>query len=216
MTLVPKRSKPAAQSPRPSAATRFPDRTTIIFQTICLIAALSLLVPLRGAPAQANKVCTNGQCISCNGPVACVNGACTCNGVPVGAAMSGGEGTVVQAGPCGGEQTLVHANGGGVVSVTASVAPSVFVSNDSAVCGRASVSGSSRLVASVVNGAVFVSDSTLTHSVMNGAARATHSQITNSTLNGAATATNSEIVNSVFNGRASIVDRRIQNAVIND
>ena len=191
-------------------------RTTNGARTICLMAALSLLPsPLQKALAQANTVCNNGQCITCNGPVSCVNKACTCNGIPVTGAEPGSGSPAVQQGPCGNEQTFVHPNGGGRVSSTASVASSAFVSNDSAVCGRASVSGSSRLVGSIINGEAYVSDSTLNHSVMNGAARATHSQITNSTLNGAAAVANSDVVNSVFNGRASVVDRKVQNAVVN-
>lgn len=192
-------------------------RVMIGTRAICLMVALSLLLSsLQGALAQANTVCNNGQCITCSGPVSCVNKACTCNGIPVTGAEPESGAAVVQQGPCGSEQTFVHSNGGGRMSITASVAPSAFVSNDSAVCGRASVWGASRLVGSVINGAAYVSNSTLNHSIMNGAARATHSQITNSTLNGAAAVTNSDVVNSVFNGQASVVDRKVQNAVINN
>ena len=109
------------------------------------IAAAALIV---GSAAAANTVCTNGQCVTCDGPISCSNGSCICNGVPV----TGGNARLQQ-GPCGGQETVIHGNGSGRVATTASVEASVYVSRDSAVCGRAVVSGQTRLIdRSVVNG----------------------------------------------------------------
>jgi len=172
---------------------------------------LAVLVIALAAPVQANTVCNNGVCVSCDGPLTCINSACTCNGVPV------GGGSAVQPGRCSGEATLAHPNGGGAVSTTASVAASVFVSQDSTVCGRARVTGASRLLAgSLVSGASLVSDSTLEHSIVNGSARVTQSRLTNSTLNGAAAVSQSDIVNSIVNGRASVIGRTLRNSIINN
>ncbi len=172
---------------------------------------LAVLVIALAGPVRANTVCNNGVCVSCDGPLTCVNGACICNGVPM------GGGSAVQSGRCGAEATLAHPNGGGMVSITATVAASVFVSPDSAVCGRAHVTGSSQLLAgSVVSGASFVSDSTLQQSIVNGSARVMQSRLTNSTLNGAAAVAQSEIVNSIVNGRASVIGRTLRNSIINN
>ena len=39
----------------------------------------------------ANTICTNGMCYTCDGALACANGNCTCNGVPIqGKPESGG------------------------------------------------------------------------------------------------------------------------------
>jgi hypothetical protein len=177
-----------------------------------LALAVCLLMP--SVSLGASKVCTNGQCVSCEGGISCVNNACTCNGVSV----DGKKEAAAPEGPCGREATVVHGNGGGKVSTTASVAASVFVSSDSAVCGRAQVSGPTRLLAgSVVNGTARVSGrSTLTGSVVNGTTQVTKSELTNSTLNGGATVSNSVIANSVLNGNAPVVGQRLQNSVINN
>lgn len=117
--------------------------------------ALAGILLLAGLPAvsSANTVCSNGECVTCDGPISCTNGACTCHGAPVGP----GNGTLFQQRACGGEPTTPHPNGGGAVSTKASVAPSVFVSTNSAVCGRAIVTGATRLQSgSVVNGAARV------------------------------------------------------------
>ena len=175
----------------------------------------------------ANTVCTDGRCITCDGPISCNNAVCTCNGVPV----EGRRGDT--RGPCGSEPTIVHGNGGGRVSTTASVAPSVFVSADSAVCGHAELSGPARLLAgsvvngtarvsgrstlrsSSINGAAQVTQSELTNSTLNGAAQVTESRLSNSTINGSGAVSNSEIVNSVLNGNGSVVGQQLHNSIIN-
>src|ERR1700681_243680 len=131
--------------------------------------SLALLIAILAVVgnAQAGTVCTNGVCFTCDGSSVCINGSCTCNGVPV-----GGANTQIQQGPCGGQPTAIHRNGGGTVATAAAVDASVYVSGDSAVCGSAAVSGSTRLLhGSVVNGQSKVSgQSSLDHSTVNGAA----------------------------------------------
>lgn len=184
-------------------------------QMTCRIVLLALATTLAGAAHAANTSCTNGVCVTCEGTLLCVNGACTCNGTPVGA--SNAPAVRPRGGLCGNEPTVAHPNGGGTVSTSATVAPSVFVSSDSAVCGGSSITGATRVMGgSVVNGASSVADSTLQHAVLNGAVRVTGSRVTNSTLNGTASAVNAEVVNSVLNGTASVSGRRVQNAVINN
>ena len=165
------------------------------------------------AVAHANTVCNNGQCITCDGPIVCVNSACTCNGVPV---TGGGNATVQPQGRCGGEPTIAHPNGGGTISTNASVAPSVFVSVDSTVCGHATVSGATRLErGSTVNGSARVSDSQLASSTVNGSARVSDSQLTSSTVNSSARVVNARLVNSTANGSASVSDSTLANSVVN-
>ena len=173
------------------------------------------LVTVFAASARSNVVCTNSRCITCDGPIVCHNDVCTCNGVPVDAGGgSGGSRGHAQEGVCGSEATVVHRNGGGKVSIVASVTASVFVSGDSAVCGHARVSGNSTLTGSTVNGGASVADSTLTGSTVTGSARVT--QVTHSVINGAATVSDAEVVNSVLNGGASVVGRKVENVVINN
>jgi hypothetical protein len=182
---------------------------------------------LAGSPAAANVVCTNGQCATCDGPSSCSNGTCVCNRVLV-----TGRNTQFQQGPCGGQVTMIHDNGGGRVASTASVDQSVYVSRDSAVCGRAIVFGSTRLInGSVVNGQAdvhghstltgstvnggTVSDSAITQSTLNGNARVLRSELAHSTLNGTPVVEDSTVVGSVLNGSASVVGRRVQGMVLN-
>jgi len=58
-----------------------------------LIFAFTLSVLATQASA-VNMVCTNGGCFTCDGPLACTNGNCTCNGVLITA-----EKAVTQQGP---------------------------------------------------------------------------------------------------------------------
>src|SRR5262249_17547157 len=129
--------------------------------------------------ARAGTICSNGQCFTCDGSASCVNGVCTCNGMRV----QGGN-LSVRAAACGGQPTAPHSNGGGVVAMTAKVEASVFVSNNSTVCGNASVSGSTRMVnGSLVNGSSSVSgQSVLDASTVNGATKVSNSSLINSTL----------------------------------
>jgi hypothetical protein len=178
--------------------------------------------------AKSGTICTNGQCFSCEGSAACVNGICTCNGVP-----AQGEYVHAQQGPCGVQPTIVHDNGGGRVATTAFVEKEAYVSADSAVCGNATVSapaklmngsvvngrvhvsGKSTLDGSTVNGSASVSDSDLVSSTLNGGARVSKSRLVNSTLNGAATVYASTIRDSVVNADSDIVDREIEGDVLN-
>jgi hypothetical protein len=207
------------------------EQAMLSLSTARLMAALAAVAIAGPAPA-ANTVCTNGRCISCDGPINCNNDVCTCNGVPVDASAPGSAGT--PQGPCGQQETVIHDNGGGTVATTASVAPTVHVSVDSAVCGVAAVSGPARLLGrSVINGAARVSgqstlttstvngtstveDSMLNQSVLNGNAKVSRSQVTNSTLNGASVVTDAAVVNSVLNGKASVIGRTVQNSVLNN
>jgi hypothetical protein len=186
-------------------------------------------VVLAGGAAAANTVCTNNQCITCDGPIACVNGSCTCNGVPVVATDA-----PAQQGPCAGQETVAHSNGGGRVAVTAAVEPSVYVSSDSTICGSAVVSGPTRLIersqvngranisgksilnSSTVNGTATVLDSSLRGATVNGNARVSRSEIVDSTLNGRPIVDSSTVTNSTVNGNASIVGRRIEGTVLNN
>jgi hypothetical protein len=193
-----------------------------------LAMALALAGTFSGVADAANTVCNNGQCVSCDGSLICVNNACTCNGAPVGSTNA-----QPASGPCGSEPTVVHDNGGGRVSVSASVDASVYVSGDSAVCGRAVVSGpvrlnagsavngtahvggSSTLTRSTINGTASVQDSTLDRSAINGSAKVVRSQLARSTVNGNGSVTDSNLTSVVVNGNASIANRTVQNSVLN-
>ena len=195
-------------------------------QALTYILAFLLLA---SSAAAANTVCTNNLCITCDGPIACINGNCTCNGVPVVTTDA-----PAQQGPCGVQETVVHSNGGGSMAVTAAVEPSVYVSSDSTICGSAIVSGPSRLIershvngranisghstlsGSTVNGTATILDSSLTGSTVNGNARVSRSEIVHSTLNGRPVVENSTVTNSTVNGMASIVGRRAEGVVLNN
>jgi hypothetical protein len=58
------------------------DETMTKAQKTFLAILVALTTALAGA-AYANTVCTNGGCVTCDGPLVCINGACTCNGVPI-------------------------------------------------------------------------------------------------------------------------------------
>ncbi len=181
------------------------------------------------ANVEAGTVCNDGQCFSCEGSAVCINGDCTCNGAP----LSQRNARVDQE-PCIGQLTAVHRNGGGKKSVKATVEPSVFVSEDSAVCGEAIVSGlteikngslvngrahisdSSSINHSTVNGDSIVSQSLLSESTVNGNARVSHSKVVESTLNGQAVVTDSDVKRSIINGHTSVVGRTIQGSVLNN
>jgi hypothetical protein len=173
----------------------------------------------------AGTVCVNGSCFSCEGSAVCINDRCTCNGV------TAAEGK--HRGPCLGEETVTHTNGGGKVATTASVGESVYVSTDSAVCGYAIISGSTRLLngstvngnanisgrstldGSTVNGSAAVLDSSLGGSTLNGSASVSHSEIVSSTINGSARVESSRVTSSVLNGSASVKGRQVDGAVMN-
>lgn len=148
-------------------------------------------------------------------------------------ALTLGAKAAPQQGACGDQETVLHANGGGKVATTATVDASVFVSRDSAVCGRAIVTGPVRLVnGSVVNGRAAVSGrSTLDGSVVNGQARVlnasitestlndaqiTDSRVSDSTINGRANVQRSTVNDSVVNGNTAIIDRKLDGLVLND
>jgi hypothetical protein len=64
------------------------DETMTKTHKTCRAILLALATAFAGAtmlagPAHANMVCTNGGCVTCDGPLVCINGACTCNGVPI-------------------------------------------------------------------------------------------------------------------------------------
>lgn len=197
--------------------------STVFAAACCMLLGMIALAE----NAKSGTICTNGQCFFCEGSAACVNGLCTCNGVP-----AQGE-YVPQQGPCGVQPTIVHDNGGGRAALTAFVEKEAYVSADSAVCGNATVSapaelmngsvvngrvhvsGKSTLDRSTVNGSASVSDSYLVSSTLNGGARVSKSRLVNSTLNGAATVYASTIKNSVVNADSDIVDREIEGEVLN-
>ena len=143
--------------------------------------------------AEAGTICTNGVCFTCDGSSICVNGNCTCNGVPAGRVPAR-----VRQGPCGDQSIIVHRNGGGTIATSATVAASVYVSADSAVCGKAVVSGLTRLInGSVVNGRANVSgQSSLDRSTVNGSSTVSESVLSGTILNGDARVSRSEVVSS--------------------
>ena len=183
---------------------------------------------LTGNVEAGSTVCTNGVCVTCDGQAVCFNGNCTCNGVP-----TGGANALVPRGPCGDQPIVVHRNGGGTISTSATVAASVYVSADSAVCGNAVVSGLTRLIngsvanghanisgqssldRSIVNGDSTVSESVLSGSTLNGDARVTRSEVVSSMLNGQAVVTDAYVTSSVINGHASVIGRRVEGSVLN-
>jgi hypothetical protein len=205
-------------------------RTVVKKMRLRLLLGIGLAALIAGSAAAANSVCTNGQCVTCDGPISCTNGACTCNGVRV----TGGGNASVPQGPCGAQETVIHENGGGTVASTASVEASVYVSRDSAICGRANVSGPTRilngsvvnghanlsgrstLISSTVNGGSTVSDSAVTRSTVNGNARVSRSRLVDSTVNGHPVLEDSTVTGSVVNGNASLVGRQIQRTVLNN
>ena len=73
--------------------------------------------------AEAGTICTNGICFTCDGSSVCVNGNCSCNGVPAGRGPA-----LVPKGPCSDQSIVVHRNGGGTIATSATVAASVYVS----------------------------------------------------------------------------------------
>jgi hypothetical protein len=190
--------------------------------------SLFALLVLAGS-VEAGTICTNGRCFTCDGSSVCVNGKCTCNGVP-----AGGAAPLVPQGPCGDQPVVVHRNGGGAIATSATVAASVYVSTDSAVCGnavvsdmtrlingsvvngRANVSGQSSLDRSTVNGNSMVSESVLRGSTLNGDARVSRSEVVSSVLNGEPVVRDAHVTSSVINGRASVVGRTIQGSVLNN
>ena len=161
--------------------------------------------------ALAGTVCIGDRCFSCDGSATCVNGICKCKGVAV-----EGRGSQVQREPCAGQETVIHANGGGKVATTASVDASVYVSGNSAVCGKAVVSGPARLEGSIVNGSANVSGrTTLENSTVDGSATATNSSISRSTLNGSAKVSNSEVVDSTLNGSVTVEWSKVARSSLN-
>lgn len=189
--------------------------------TLCLV----LFMTIGGA--EAGTLCHNGRCFSCEGSATCTNAGCTCNGAPIRP-----DKLFPQNGPCGEEETRVHENGGGRVAITASVERSVHVSSDSVVCGRAIVTGETRLLnasvvndrvsisgettldGAVVNGSTSVADSWITNSTVNGNVKVSHSQIESSTINGDAIVERSTVGESVINGSARLIGRQIHGAVL--
>jgi hypothetical protein len=179
--------------------------------------------------AEAGTICTNGACFTCDGSSVCVNGNCSCNGVPAGRLPK-----LPPQGPCGDQSIVVHRNGGGTIATTATVAASVYVSADSAICGKAVVSGLTRLIngsvvngranvsgqssldRSTVNGNSTVSESVLSGSIVNGDARVSRSEVVSSTLNGQPVVTDAHVTSSVINGRASVIGRTVQGSVLNN
>ncbi len=177
---------------------------------------------------EAGTTCSNGVCFTCDGSSVCINGNCACNGIPVGRANAR-----VPQGPCGDQPVVVHRNGGGTIATSATVASSVYVSADSAVCGnavvsgltrlidgsvvndRANVSGQSSLDRSTVNGSSTVSESVLSGSTVNGDVRVSRSEVVSSILNGQAVAMDAHVISSVINGRASVISRTVQGSVLN-
>ncbi len=190
---------------------------------------LSGFLMIAGNVEAGSTACTNGVCVTCDKTAVCINGNCTCNGVPTGEANA-----LVPRRPCGDEPIVVHRNGGGAISTSATVAASVYVSIDSAVCGNAVVSGMTRLIngsvangranisgqssldRSVVNGDSTVSESRISESTLNGGVRVTGSEVVRSVLNGQAMVTYAHVTSSVLNGRASVTGRTVKDAALNN
>ena len=157
---------------------------------------------------------TNGN----NGPVTFGSNSANGGTITDNRRTNGNNGPVTQGlqGPCIGQKTIIHENGGGKVATTASVAPSVYVSADRAVCGRAVVSGPTRLTNSVVNDAANISgQSTLTGATMNGTSAVSDSTVSQSVLNGGSKVSRSQVMSSTLNGQAAVENASVTGSVLN-
>jgi hypothetical protein len=169
---------------------------------------LILAVFASGVANATSTININGTTISCDGSLSCNNNKCTCNGVPVGE-MGGNSG------PCSGE-TVIHENGGGHKAKTASVEESVYISQDSAVCDNAVVSGKSEVENSVISGNAQIYDSKVSdRSTVNGVAKVLNSTLTNSHISGGSVVDSSTVAGSVLNGSSYVNKSKVAGSVLN-
>lgn len=146
--------------------------------------------------------------ISCRGSLSCINNKCTCDGVAMNAIEE-------LSSPCSGE-TVIYKNGGGHKAVTAFVDTSVYLSEDSAVCDNAFVTGESEIRSSVISGDAQVYDSKiLSRSSVKGVVKVIRSTVTASNINDGAIVDSSEVVRSILNASSFIYKSKVNRSILN-
>lgn len=163
------------------------------------------------AHAGSHKLVLNGKTYKCSEPLVVENGSVTCKkkvmkALPRDWYVSQTE-TV-----CGNEQVKTYENGGGTVSVRASIHPKAFIDKDAVVCGTSQIGKPVKLIGkTTISGSVRLNGtSTITNSTITGASEVLSSEVTDSTISGSSLAQVSTIKNSVLSGIAKTIASKVE------